>query len=713
MQEEPYHSTNRFWGKEMETRLQQRSRERARERKSGPLIKIIDFIIRFRYLIGIIFLVLIVSLNLNGSSIGAWDNTVSQRDDGKTTDVIFGQSRGIRSDEWMVQTPFYFSQVEDGFPVVNENYGISGQNMIIAYNSPVKDITQIGKPFNWGFFFLDKDRALSFYWGFKIIFMILLGFELSMILTKKNKYLSMLGSLMITFSPAVQWWFMQHVGDLIFFTLGLMVAFYHYFANHDNKILRSLMMLLVIICGIGFVLVLYPAHQVVLAYLVLFWFIGLLVHFRREIRWDKLDLLLIGVALLFIGYVLFHFYQESKEALEATMNTLYPGRRVSTGGGLKLWQMLLFLVNWKTPFTEKIPFANHAEVAGFFNLYLLIIPFMVIILLKKELRKENFLGVNLLVFSLFLLAFMVFGLPENLAEASLLSYVPTTRAVFTFGFVASLLTIWFIGFIFEQRRLPRWLRGGIAIVSGAAICITLANSPIMKYFNLFDLVATTVVIALIIWFILAKKKRIAIVMLLACTIASGFFVNPVVHGTGAIYEKSLAKAIIKQEKEDPNQLWLSENHLYNFLPALGVNAYNTVRFYPDMKMWKDVDPEKTQEKIYNRYSHIDAYVTDRDTKFKLTNPDAFVVEINFTPLKELGVKYIVSNRPLDDYNSLNFAQFKRIYGPDKDEFQIFEVSFPEGAGQIDPNASSGETGINETIPDPPQVETPAYPYSYY
>lgn len=216
------------------------------------------------------FLIVIVVLNLNGSSIGSWDKIVSERSDDKKTDVIFGGNREVRSDEWMVQTPFYFSQAESDYPVVNKQYGKEGQNMIIAYNSPVKDLTVIGKPFNWGFFFLGKERGLSFYWGFKIIAMLLLSFEMVMILTKRNKYLSFLGAFWITFSPSIQWWFMQHVGDLMFFTLAIMVASHYYIAKHRNVLMRLLMMSLIVINGIGFVLVLYPAHQVPLAYLILF-----------------------------------------------------------------------------------------------------------------------------------------------------------------------------------------------------------------------------------------------------------------------------------------------------------------------------------------------------------------------------------------------------------------------------------------------------------
>ncbi|HAP8361074.1 TPA: hypothetical protein IV039_000477, partial [Enterococcus faecium] len=244
---------------------------------------VLDLFLKLRYLIGVLVIVVIVTFNLNGSSLGVWDKYVSQRDDGKKTDVIFGQNREVRSDEWLVQTPFYLSQAEEDFSLVNEDYSLNGQNMIIAYNSPVKDITVIGKPFNWGFFFLGRDRGLSFYWAMKLVVMVLLGFEVLMILTKRKKALSLIGAFALTFSPAVQWWFMQHVGDLIFFTLGLMIAFYHYFYNHDKKWLRTLMMLLVVIFGIGFILVIYPAHQVMLAYLLIFYFVGLLIYYSKKV----------------------------------------------------------------------------------------------------------------------------------------------------------------------------------------------------------------------------------------------------------------------------------------------------------------------------------------------------------------------------------------------------------------------------------------------
>lgn len=144
----------------MEKQTRSARRDKSREPETEQTNLFLDILLKLRYVIGLLVIVIVVTFNLNGSSIGSWDNYVSQRDDGKKTDVIFGQNREVRSDEWLVQTPFYFSQAESGYPVINEDYSLNGQNMIIAYNSPVKDITVIGKPFNWGSFFGKGSRIV-------------------------------------------------------------------------------------------------------------------------------------------------------------------------------------------------------------------------------------------------------------------------------------------------------------------------------------------------------------------------------------------------------------------------------------------------------------------------------------------------------------------------------------------------------------------------
>lgn len=694
----------------MESRANKRFKEVPDERKN-PFLWVLDQIIRFRYIIGIIFLVLIVALNLNGSSIGSWDKIVSERSDGKKSDVIFGENREVRSDEWMVQTPFYFSQTEQDYPVVNKQYGKEGQNMIIAYNSPVKDLTVIGKPFNWGFFFFGKERGLSFYWGFKIIGMLLLSFELVMILTKRNKYLSLLGSFWITFSPSIQWWFMQHVGDLMFFTLAIMVASYYFITKHENKLIRLLMMSLIVINGIGFVLVLYPAHQVPLAYLILFWLFGTLIHFRKKLVLDIWDLPIIVGGLGIIGFVLFHFYSTSKEAIDATMNTIYPGHREAGGGGLPLSDYFLFLTNWKIPFDDfSFQGTNNGEVASYFNFFPLTVLLSPFIFFAKQGKEEKYKGAILGLFCCFIFGWTFFGYSHGIAKVLMLTYVTNTRGLVTLGFGAVLLSLWMINFFWQYVKVPGWLKLIFLAVIMVLATHSVVTSVMGLYFNNFEIFVTLVVFGLILFCLLYKLKKAFILAMTVLVLVSGIFVNPVVKGTGAIDKKTLAEEVVKIKKEDPNATWLAEDNLYNFTPALGVKTINSVRFYPDMKLWHKIDPKHKNEKIYNRYAHTRAFVTADETKFHLDRPDNFTVNINFTDCKKLGFKYVISKRPLEDYNRFNFAQFDRLYGPDKDKWSIYQLTFTSDEEQADTETTVDPIGGTDNYQEIPQ---PAPNYSEY
>ena len=55
----------------------------------------------------------------------------------------------------------------------------------------------------------------------------------------------------------------------------------------------------------------------------------------------------------------------------------------------------------------------------------------------------------------------------------------------------------------------------------------------------------------------------------------------------------------------------------------------------------------------------------------------FSVTLNFKDAEKLGIHYVVSKRPLTDYNLLGEAQFTQLYGPDNDGYRIFEVTYPE------------------------------------
>lgn len=662
----------------METRAEKRTS--IEQNSKNWLFYFFDIVIKLRFVLAVIGLFLIIFFRLNGSSINIWNGQLHDQDHGKKNTVILGKNRIVRSDEWMVQTPFYGSQVEKGFPVHNDSFSPNGQNMILAYNAPVKDLTIIGKPFNWGFLFLGRDRGFSWYWGVKLIGIILLSFELILIITKRNKYLALLGSIMIPFSPGVQWWFMQHLGDLVFYSLGLMVFFYYYFKYHKSTFLRITNAFTCALMGIGFVLVLYPAHQVTFGYLLLFFWLATVIHFQGTYQFKSSDLIIIGSAIALVGICLIHFYLITKEDLSTTLGTLYPGKRVSTGGNLKLEELLYYFTNWKLPFKDSGIVINMSEMSSFYNIFPLAVvaaPFLFKTASDKERwLRENSFGISLLMFCLVILGWLVIGLPIPLAKITLLSYVPNYRAVQIFSYGAMLLSFWLINLLWEKKETnSQTILIVMSLVISLINYIILTNSVLVKYLNHIEIIVSVGVSLLFMLLILVKKRLLFGVGLLILVGYSGFTVNPINQGTSALYGKALATEIKEIEKKDPGQLWVSEDSLYNFTPALGVKSFNTVMFTPDIKTWQEIFPnEKSEEEIYNRYAHVKAAITGKPTSLKLLTADSFIAELNPKTLEQLGVKYVVSRRDLSVYNIDNIT-FTIVSDRSPDNYSIFQVHY--------------------------------------
>ncbi|MFD1900354.1 hypothetical protein GQR36_10700 [Enterococcus termitis] len=173
------------------------------DRTVGDRIQaVIDQIIRARFLLALLAFILILVFKIHGSSLAMWDQYVSDyAKDGNSQSVILGEPRPIRSDEWMVQTPYSLSQTQTGLKNHNEVITVDGQDMVIGYNSPALNLATLAKPFTWGYVLLGKERGLSWYWGIKLIGLMLLSFEIGLILTKRNKYLALLTSVWIPFLP--------------------------------------------------------------------------------------------------------------------------------------------------------------------------------------------------------------------------------------------------------------------------------------------------------------------------------------------------------------------------------------------------------------------------------------------------------------------------------------------------------------------------------
>lgn len=640
-------------------------------------INIIDNIIKFRFLIAISIFILLVSFKINGSSIGAWDMYASELIDQTENSLIMGDNRAIRSDEWMVQTTYYMAQAmsEDFYPLYNTNIMDDGLNMILAYNSPVANLSIIGKPFNWGFLLLGKEYGLSWYWAFKTIALWLLAFELSMILTKKMKGISILASFWITFSPAIQWWFMQHVGDTIFFTLAMIVAFYKYVENIKDKKWKKLSFsLMFAFSAIGFALVIYPAFQVPLAYLILVFMAVIYFGMFKRPKLKKDDYIFVSMIILIIGIVLGQFLLTSMDAIKATLETVYPGKRVSTGGGVELFRYSEFMINTYTPFRD-INYLNNCEVSSFINFFI----GSVIVLFVAISKKVKNIGIGIALFIVALLQFIWTVVPfnETIAKITFLSYVPTDRMMLMFNFTAMLLSIWAIGVIFREKIISPLVGGIIAVVNFSIYALLILKSPYRDYTNLRYLIILFAIYLIINVSIFVRWKMVFFIAMSVLIFMSGMTVNPVVKGVGGIYNKTLSKAIIEIEENDPDSVWLAEGEETKgeFIYANGAKAINGTHFYPALSTWKKISEDYDDEIIYNRYAHVKISLTTDETKFSLGNADAFEIDLNIEELKTLNIKYIVTKNDLSNILNEDNIKFEEIYHSEVDGNRIYKVIY--------------------------------------
>lgn len=179
---------------------------------------------KYRYIISFIVIIICTLFQINGSSIGIWEDQITGNGE-LNKGVILGTSRVIRTDEWNVNTPMAFSKYYDNFSYFSGiTMGGEADNFIV-YGQPIKDIGTIFRPFLLGYLFLPMGQGLAFFWCARFVMLLLISFDFMMIITNKKKVLSLIGAIMIGLSPIVQWWYAVNglVEMLIFGQLAIVL----------------------------------------------------------------------------------------------------------------------------------------------------------------------------------------------------------------------------------------------------------------------------------------------------------------------------------------------------------------------------------------------------------------------------------------------------------------------------------------------------------
>ena len=644
--------------------------------------KIFTFLVIYRTALLLVTILLVISFlsynKIHGSSIGVY-NLQFYGQDFKDKNVLFGTPRTVRSDEWMVTSPLAISQSYNNFSSFSV-LSNGGQELSIPLDIPTNHWSTIFKPANFPFFILPLENAFAMRWWLRGTLLLLAFYTVLMMFTKRDFFVSLGGSLIVFFSPFIQWWYSGSGSALEVTTYGmLIIGFSTLLINSKNVFFLIVYSLLLIYVSVSFVLTLYPPFQIAMLLLIITFNIGYILQNRSKLSPKKIRSYLICLSLVFISMLLIItiFYVSLREVIDAIMNTSYPGKRISSGGDYSLIRFFSgFFNSYFLDKTDYVPsvFINKSEGSSFLMFY----PFLFPIILFAGVRSwytKNKLDYILNGLSLYLgitTFWLFFGLPTFISKIMLLHLVTENRMILGIGITNYLLCFFYLKNFNDFKRPTLIIYAFISAIIAAIIHLILSYNLIQSdyfYFksdylpilgNYFKIILISLTVFLSVYCLIAKHKKLFISLVLIYSIFSSLTVNPLYQGLSPIIKNGLATQLQLIEKIHPDDHWIVYDNLYisNFLTANGIKTITGVSMYPKFELWQKLDPHAKYTSIYNRYGHISFTESPKDEiSFKLVTPDYFAVKIDpcRSELSELKVSFVVFHN-LRNYPCLRFVK---------------------------------------------------------
>lgn len=630
--------------------------------------KVADFMMKYRYIIAGIVLLLLVILKINFSSINMWTIHMNEPE---INNVLLGVARPIRSDEWLTNTSFMLGQTqgEDAYKIYNKNIAQGTSNMFML-SAPVADILAITRPLLWGFIF-GREFGFSFYWALKIVAILMVSIELVKRISKNN-VLTLAGGFALAFAPAMMWWFSTAVVDGYIYGLATVILFGYYMQNLDWKIWKKLLIALGITITLpGFVFVLYPAFQVPFGF---FMAVFMLVDFIKAFKkLKKQDYLIIFGTVIFCALLVLRFLIISWGDIQIMMSTVYPGHREELGGNLNVDSFIVYLVNLFFPYTGKI--ANTCEpsthIYSLTGLVILLIAYFKNI---KENRKQKDFSLITLLTILYVVFFIweFVGFNKLFAKITFMYFSPAQRTHVILGIIGVILSIIMVQKAEKGRYFSRLQGILITFIVLVFTYIIVKSSSYGSFFNPLKYAIAFTVLGALTYFLVMGRTRLWAATIIGVALISGCTVNPICMGMSPVTDTTIAKEIREVASQDKEALWIGNSNVSGqYLIANGVNSLNGVNNYPNFKWLSIVDPERKYDEVYNRYAHISIGLSD-ETSFELTAQDSYTAYLTYQNLKDLGIKYYFSNAKILDETVEKF-NLKDIYKNEEKQQYIYLV----------------------------------------
>ncbi len=205
-------------------------------------------------IVSLFLLCLVFKIHL--SNIPIWYQIFGQQAKMKK-EVIFGQPQTIRSDEWMMVSPLFLSQIENNLPLQNVSCG--GESSPLVLGLPVNAIYDLFRPHLYLYHFLDKERAFSVVYLTKTFFLLSFFFLFLKVITRNNFWVSFLCTFMMFSTSIIQWWSVY--SEFVYLGSAIFLSFV-YLLYSKEKWITAISAWFLTSFTFSYLIFLYPPYQV-------------------------------------------------------------------------------------------------------------------------------------------------------------------------------------------------------------------------------------------------------------------------------------------------------------------------------------------------------------------------------------------------------------------------------------------------------------------
>jgi hypothetical protein len=606
-------------------------------------------------IVGLFFLMVLGKLHF--VSLPAW-NTLMPDGSPISRGLVAGTAKTIRMDDYAVGAPWIISNINRGFPIENE--AIGGLNAALL-TVPTKHIVTIFKPHNWGFVLLDAERGYAWMYDLCLPLLLIGSFLFFMLLSRNQYFLSLTGALALLLSSGTVWWTFIPASMIGYCGLTAVTAVY---LLHERKPWRmALLALALVYLAIAYLLQLYPPYQVPMSYLYILVLAGYLYNERQRFfpipNW-LLKLAFLVVAVAASGAIVYSFYNDVKDTIQAASSTVYPGKRSEAGGSG-------FIGNWFSEYyswsfnDQQFPrtWLNICELSHYVTFAPVILPLTVVLFVQR--KRIDWALAAAAFFTVALAVYVEYGWPKWLAEKTLVSMSPSRRAQIPLGVGSIVLTVTYLAAIRDYvKQVPFWVNaaavGGILLfmIYTATVNIDDSDGLITSGKAFGPVLFFTLMNALLLFTIPARYRVALFGTGLIAFLLPNLKANPLSKGLSPLTDNLLYKTVKPLVDANPDARWMVNGSQYvtYVVTATGAKQITGVKYLPERKqIFKVLDPTMKRDSAYNRYAHVTF-----QTYIDPAHPDTTVLANQFEDgyliagdpcspkFKALNVRYVIYDK---------------------------------------------------------------------